>query len=59
MESAEAQFLLMLFSADRARQSCQHCLYEWGTANLEIEGLKCDYWPGLRIEFANLGLRLD
>ena len=31
----------------------------WGTTNLEIEGLKCDFWPGLRIEFANLGLRLD
>ncbi len=34
-------------------------LKEWGTMNLEIEGLKCHYWPGLGIEFANLGLRLD
>ena len=23
--------------------------------NLQIEGLKCDFWPKLRIEFANLG----
>ncbi len=34
-------------------------VFLWGTMNLEIEGLKCVVWTGLRFEFANLGLRLD
>ncbi len=32
---------------------------EWGTTNLEIEGLICNFLVGWRIELGNLGLRLD
>ncbi len=32
----------------------------WGTTNLEIEGLKCVFWPGLRIEMHFFGgLRIE
>ncbi len=39
------------------RPNGQKCLAKtiWDTTNLEIEGLKCDYWPRLRIEFCKFG----